>query len=65
AVDMETTELYTLAAKFKRQALSILTISNSLVDGSQTTTAQERETTFKNMIEIALEAVRTTGNERG
>jgi purine-nucleoside phosphorylase len=62
---METTELYTLAAKFKRQALSILTISNSLVDGSQTTTAQERETTFKNMIEIALEAVRTTGNERG
>ncbi|MDR2771872.1 MAG: purine-nucleoside phosphorylase [Elusimicrobiota bacterium] len=58
AVDMETTELYTLAAKFKRQALSILTISNSLVDGSQTTTAKERETTFKNMIEIALEAVR-------
>jgi purine-nucleoside phosphorylase len=52
-VEMETAGLYTLAAKYKAQALSILTISDSLVTGKQTT-SEERETTFKEMAEMAL-----------
>ncbi|MGJ8593119.1 MAG: purine-nucleoside phosphorylase [Aquaticitalea sp.] len=53
-VEMETAGLYTIAAKHKVNALSILTISDSLVT-KESTTSQERETTFKGMIEIALE----------
>lgn len=53
-VEMETAGLYTVAAKHNVNALSILTISDSLVTGERTT-SQERETTFKEMIEIALE----------
>jgi len=53
-VEMETAGLYTVAAKHQVNALSILTISDSLVSGERTT-AKERETTFKGMIEIALE----------
>ena len=53
-VEMETAALYTLAAKYKVAALSILTISDSLVT-HQATTSEERETSFSEMIEIALE----------
>ena len=53
-VEMETAGLYTVAAKHNVNALSILTISDSLVTGERTT-ALERETTFKEMIEIALD----------
>lgn len=53
-VEMETAGLYTVAAKHHVNALSILTISDSLVTGERTT-SKERETTFKEMIEIALE----------
>ena len=52
-VEMETAGLYTIAAKYNVSALSILTISDSLVTQEQTTAA-ERETTFTQMIEIAL-----------
>ena len=52
-VEMETAGLYTIAAKYNVSALSILTISDSLVTQEQTTVA-ERETTFTQMIEIAL-----------
>ena len=52
-VEMETNGLYTVAAKHKVNALSILTISDSLVTGERTS-ADEREHTFKEMIEIAL-----------
>lgn len=54
AVEMESAELYTLAAKFKVNALSILTVSDSLVSGDETT-SEERERTFTDMMEIALE----------
>ena len=54
AVEMETTALYTLAAKYKVDALSVLTVSDSLVTHLETT-AEEREKTFHNMIKIALE----------
>lgn len=53
-VEMEAAGLYTVAAKHNVNALAILTISDSLVTGEKTT-SKERETTFKNMIEIALE----------
>lgn len=52
-VEMETAILYTLAAKYGVDALSILTISDSLVTHESTTSA-ERETTFKDMVNIAL-----------
>lgn len=55
AVEMETAELYTLAAKYGRQALSILTISDSLVT-HEATSSEERQLTFTRMMEIALEA---------
>lgn len=53
-VEMETAGLYTVAAKHHVNALSILTISDSLVTGERIT-SKERETTFKDMIEVALE----------
>lgn len=56
AVEMETTALYTLAAKYDRQALSILTVSDHVLTGEETT-AEERQTTFNEMIEIALETL--------
>ncbi|SET33976.1 purine-nucleoside phosphorylase [Oceanobacillus limi] len=55
AVEMETTALYTLAAKFDRQALSILTVSDHILTGEETS-ADERQTTFNEMMEIALDA---------
>ncbi|MEC2056582.1 purine-nucleoside phosphorylase [Peribacillus psychrosaccharolyticus] len=55
AIEMESAALYTIAAKFDRQALSILTISDHLLTGEETT-SQERQSTFGEMIEVALEA---------
>ncbi|CAJ1002702.1 MULTISPECIES: purine-nucleoside phosphorylase [Bacillales] len=55
AVEMETAALYTLAAKFKRNALSILTVSDHIFTG-EATSAEERQTTFNAMIEVALDA---------
>jgi purine-nucleoside phosphorylase len=55
AVEMETAALYTLAAKFNRQALSVLTVSDHILTG-EITSAEERQTTFNDMIKVALEA---------
>jgi len=55
AVEMESSALYTLAAKFKRNALSVLTVSDHIFSGEETT-AEERQTSFRDMVEIALEA---------
>ncbi len=54
AVEMETTALYTLAAKYGRKALSILTVSDHILTG-EATSSEERQTTFNEMIEVALE----------
>lgn len=54
AIEMETTALYTLAAKFGRKALAILTVSDHILTGEETT-AEERQLTFNDMIEVALE----------
>ena len=54
AVEMEAAGLYTLAAKYNRKALTILTISDHLLTGEETT-SEERQTTFNEMIILALE----------
>ena len=54
--EMETAALYTLAAKFKTKALSLLTVSDSIVT-HEACSAEERQTTFNQMIEVALEIV--------
>jgi purine-nucleoside phosphorylase len=53
-LEMETAEIYTLAAKYRREALSLLTISDSLIN-HELTTPEERQTTFTRMMEVALE----------
>ena len=55
-VEMEAAGLYTIAAKYNVKALTILTISDSLVTGEQST-SEERETTFGEMAEIALNII--------
>ena len=54
AVEMETAELYTLALRYKRRALSILTISDHLYTG-KALSSKDRESSFGDMVEIALE----------
>ena len=56
AVEMEAAALYSNAAAAGVNALCILTVSDSLVTG-ESTTAEERQTTFTNMMEVALELV--------
>jgi purine-nucleoside phosphorylase len=53
---METAELYTLASKFRRKALSVMTVSDHVVLGGKTT-AEERQNSFTNMVRIALETI--------
>ncbi|RLD39400.1 MAG: purine-nucleoside phosphorylase [Bacteroidetes bacterium] len=54
AVEMESAALYTLAAKYKRKALTILTVSDHITKG-EFCSAEERQTAFTDMMEIALE----------
>lgn len=56
AVDMETCELYTLAAKHGVDALTMLTVSDHLITVERCTT-EERQTTFNDMIKVALEII--------
>lgn len=56
AVEMESAALYTIAARFGARALTILTVSDHIKRG-EATTAQEREQTFSQMVEIALETI--------
>lgn len=56
AIDMETCELYTLAAKHKTEALTLLTVSDSLLTDEKCTT-KERQSSFQDMIKIALEII--------
>ncbi|NES31823.1 purine-nucleoside phosphorylase [Micromonospora terminaliae] len=56
AVEMESAALYTIAARFKARALTVLTVSDHIKTGEKTT-SQEREQTFGQMVEIALDTV--------
>lgn len=53
-IDMETAGLYATAAHAKKKALCLLTISDEIYTGKKLT-AEERETTFHDMMKIALE----------
>jgi purine-nucleoside phosphorylase len=54
-VEMEAAELYTLAARHGRRALAVLTVSDHLQTG-EALPAEDREKSFGDMVEIALEA---------
>ena len=53
AVEMEAAALYRNAARYGKKALALCTISDSLITG-EATTAQERQTSFTDMMELAL-----------
>ncbi len=54
AVEMEATVLYTLAARYNAKALAILTVSDHILTGEETT-AEQRQTALNEMITIGLE----------
>lgn len=56
-LEMESYGLYTVAAEAHKEALSILTISDSLIT-SQETTSEERQTSFTHMMDVALECIK-------
>jgi len=56
AVEMEASALYMNAARADCKALTILTISDHILTG-EVTTAEERQTTFTKMMEIAFSIV--------
>lgn len=56
AVEMEAAALYTLAARFGARALAVCTASDHLVTGEETS-AEERERTFGQMVELALATI--------
>jgi purine-nucleoside phosphorylase len=60
ALEMEASALYTLAAAYGRKALAICTVSDHIVTGEETTSA-EREQTFGAMVDIALSAAAAAG----
>jgi purine-nucleoside phosphorylase len=55
AVEMEAAELYTVAARHGARALAILTISDHLIT-HEALAAEDRESSFGDMVEIALQA---------
>lgn len=60
AVEMEAAELYTLAARHGRRALAVLTVSDHLQTG-EALPSEDREKTFGDMVEIALESAFASG----
>lgn len=56
AVEMEASALYMNAARSGNRALAICTISDHILTG-EVTTAEERRTTFTNMMEVALSII--------
>ncbi|HEY6634806.1 MAG TPA: purine-nucleoside phosphorylase, partial [Acidimicrobiia bacterium] len=57
AVEMEAAGLYGVAAEHGGRALTICTVSDHIKTG-EATTSEERQTTFDEMVEIALEAIK-------
>ena len=54
-VEMEAAELYILAARYKRRALAVLTVSDHLKT-HEALPSEDRERSFGDMVEIALRA---------
>jgi purine-nucleoside phosphorylase len=53
-VEMESAALYCNAARLGKKALCICTVSDSFIYPEENTTAEERQTSFTKMMEIAL-----------
>ena len=64
AIEMEAAGLYMTAAQAGKNALAICTVSDHLVTG-EATTAEERQTTFTAMMEVALETAAAMDKENG
>lgn len=56
AVEMETFALFYLAKKYKKEAASILTVSDNLITKKELSSS-ERETTFDEAITLALDSI--------
>jgi purine-nucleoside phosphorylase len=56
AVEMEAAGLYGVAAELGKKALTVLTVSDHIKTGEQTT-AEERQNTFQDMMKLTLESV--------
>jgi purine-nucleoside phosphorylase len=54
-VEMEASALYCTAARLGKNALAILTVSDSFIYPEENTSSEEREKSFNQMMEIALE----------
>ena len=54
AIEMEAAALYMNAARYGKHALAICTVSNHIITGEETT-AEERQNTFTQMMQLALE----------
>lgn len=55
-VEMETAALYMLAAQHDAQALTVLTVSDHLLDGSDDMSAEDRESRFQDALKLAVAA---------
>ena len=60
AIEMESAALYMNAARAGKNALAICTISDHIYTG-EATTAEERQSTFTAMMEVALETAKKLG----
>ena len=56
AAEMEAFGLYANAIINKKKALTILTVSDSIVEADKQLSPEDRVTTFKNMMKLALES---------
>ena len=61
-IEMEAAALYMNAARCGKRALGIFTVSDHILTGEETT-AEERQTTFTTMMEIALETALRMGSK--
>ena len=57
SIEMEAAALYCNAARLGKNALCILTVSDSLINEKENTTHEERQNSFTTMMEIALDIV--------
>ncbi len=61
AIEMEAAALYMNAARCGKRALAICTVSDHLITG-EATTAEERQSSFTEMMELALKTVKKLGD---
>ena len=55
-IEMEAAVLYYLAAKYHVQALALMTVSDHIITGEETS-AEERQKTFDEMMIVALDTI--------